>query len=374
MPGIGGAEIHMENLIRELLKAGNRVVFLTHQDGVGALDDKIEIERIGRAKKFLPQIWRYLWRQSRDAEVLHAHYCHRLGFLMSLIGRLRHKPVIITLHGYGILDHPGHNFRQKLTHSFWRFWSLKLCARIISTSQDLADRAYRYVPREKVIIIPSGYNPEIFNNEVRTSPGIEEKYRGKKVILTVRRLVPKTGIQYLVEALPQIIKEEPEAYFMAIGSGGMRPEIEKRVRELGLEKSVEFSGTVANERVPQYLAAAAVVVFPSTAESSSLACAESMAMGKKIVASRVGGLIELLGRNQERGRLVDLVSWRSSSYSAPERLPAESYRVLAAAVIESLRDDSADRQLAARKFAEENLAWPTIVKKTLDVYQGVIAP
>lgn len=373
LPSLGGAEIHIDNLIRNLLALGHEVVFLTHQPGVAELDARIEIKRIGRAKKFLPQIWNFLWQQSGRADLLHTHYCHRLGFLMGLIGRLRGKPVIVTLHGYGILDHPGHNFRQKFTHSLWRFLSLKLCTHVISTSQDLAQVARKYIAIKKVTVIPNGYDQVIFHPNVKVNAYLLAKYRDKKIILTVRRLVPKTGIQYLIEALPQVIQNQPALKYLAIGDGAMRPFLEKRIRDLGLRDRVELLGAKANAEVPQYLRLADVVVFPSTAESTSLACAESMAMGKKIVASRVGGLIELIGTNQERGWLVDLVPWQSSSYNAPGQLPADRYQRLAQALSQALSEVSDSRSQAAKTFAEENLSRTKVTNSTLEIFHKFLS-
>lgn len=112
------------------------------------------------------------------------------------------------------------------------------------------------------------------------------------------------------------------------------------------------------------------MVFPSTAESTSIACAEAMAIGTPVVASRVGGLVELLGKNEERGRLVTLVDHEGSNYDAPLTLPEDRLRALAHTVLEVLRTGEPERTRAAQEFAQGELDWNMITEKTLDVYSG----
>ena len=189
------------------------------------------------------------------------------------------------------------------------------------------------------------------------------------MVVTVRRLVPKTGIHYLVEAMPELIKLVPNVIFIMVGTGRMEDYIRKRIRELKLSDYIKMVGEVDNDKVPQYMQLADVVVFPSTAESSSIACAEAMALGKAVVASRVGGLIELIGKKEERGRLVTLVPWESSDYNAPIRLAADRYTALARIIADSLIEGDTERKNKALLYAQTELDWSVIAKKTVAVYE-----
>ena len=374
-PRVGGAEMHVLNIATRLHEAGHDVTLLEAEPSKGqpdpALLPGVRVIHIPWRKGNVPRLLSALWRDARHADIIHAHYSYRLAVLAGIVGRLRRVPVVVTLHGTGTLDIPGARLAHRILHRCYRLASLRLASLVISTSEDLALVARRAVPRLLLTVIPNGFDERRFSPGA-PPPELAERYRGRRLILTVRRLVPKNGVQYLVEALPAIVAKVPDALLVCLGDGRLRESIRERARALGVEAHVELLGMVANEMVPGYLRLADVVVFPSTAESSSIACAEAMASGLPVVASRVGGLIELLRENQERGRLVRLVDWETSDYDAPRVLPPERYGALAEATIGALRDPSPETRDAALAFAREHLGWNVIAKRTEEAYRGLV--
>ncbi len=372
LPSIGGAEIHVQNLLSKLKESGNEVIFFTNERG----EVSENIIRLPWSRKSFFSIFNILWRQSSDVKVIHAHYCHRLAFFAGVIGKLRGIPVVVTLHGMGLLNHPNVSLINQFSHALYRYGSLQLATKVISTSTDLADVAYKYVSPTKVVVILNGYDAVAFNPRAYSeSKGTYDTFATKKIILSVRRLVPKNGIQYLVEAIPFLIKKEPNLHYVMVGDGGLRESIKKRIAELGIEEYVTMTGRKANTDVVAYLGQADVVVFPSTAESASIACAEAMGMRKIVVASKVGGLVELIGEKQERGYLVNIVPWQSSNYDAPESLTEESYHKLAECIYEALQitPQNQTKRENAYSFASIHLSWDSISRKTLDVYKSLIS-
>lgn len=372
LPHIGGAEIHVQNLVWSLQKRGNEVTLVVNEGASSDFDRTARVIRIPWSKKGLPLLVRTLWTQSKNAEIIHCHYSYRLAMVAGVIGRLRRIPVIAVLHGLGTLDIPGARFMYRIVHAWYRYLSLALSTHIISTSDDLAQVARKYISDKKISVILNGYDAEKFNTKVALPEDVRRRYEGKRVMLTVRRLVPKNGIHFLVEAIPYIIQKIPNLKYVMIGDGRMREDIEDRIVKLGIQDYIDMRGVVENDQIPLYLMRADVVVFPSTAESSSIACAEAMAMGKSIVASRVGGLIELLGKNEERGRLVRLVPWEGSDYDAPPFLDKEKYIALANAVSESILVPDVKRMNAALQYAQQELSWDAIGAKIEEVYKKLI--
>ncbi len=364
LPRIGGAEVHVENLRNQLVARGHEVTLLTNEVG----ESMPGVVRIPWSKQNAWTLFIRLITLSKGVDLIHAHYCHRLALLVSIIGRVRRVPVFITLHGMGILDHPGASRIAQFWHGFYRYWSLQLCTHVISTSDDLALVADRYISRDKMTIVFNGYNEKMFYPRDRIKAKEKLALVGKKIIMTVRRLVPKNGPHYLIEAMPKILQQLPDVMYVVVGDGPLKSMMERRVQELGIEHHVMFLGMQQNDTVPELIAAADVIVFPSTAESSSIACAEAMAMEKPIVASRVGGLVELLGKKEERGWLVDLVPWTGSNYDAPTSLPIESYERLASSVVSALLDAESQKSNQARSFAQAELSWNAVTTKTLRVY------
>jgi len=378
LPQMGGGEMHVWYLGDQLVKAGHQLTLLTNEpsgpdETVPTKPVSYRVIRLPWKKGNIFSLFKIMWRLSKTVDVIHAHFSYRLAAMAGIVGFFRRKPVVVTLHGRGTLNEPGAKFPYKQAHALYRFLSLNLATTIIATSEDMAVVARQYlINKKKIVNILNGVDTLIFNLRVETPLHLTERYQGRKVILTVRRLVPKNGIHFLVETMPYIKKKVPEAVYLMVGAGRMEDYIKSRVKDLNLADDIEMLGEISNQEVVKYLKLAEVVVFPSTAESSSIACAEAMAMKKKVVASRVGGLIELLGKNNERGTLVKLVDWEGSNYDAPISLPADRYEALAEAIIEGLSGSNEDKAEKAFRYAHDNLSWEVISHKTEEVYHQLL--
>jgi glycosyltransferase involved in cell wall biosynthesis len=379
-PLIGGGQVHVRELRRHLEAAGHATRLFTNQPGTSEDEEGI-VRHVWRGDIF--KMTRKLDALIREfkPDVIAAHYSYRLAAAAGVLARLHGIPMTVTLHGLGTLPEAHAGFRQKISHAVYRKVSLLAASRIISTSQDLLDVAARYISSKKMTVIPNAASARQFDPAVwDKDPGVaalRQKFQGRKIILTVRRLNPKCGIQYLVEAMPAIVKRHPDVLYAMVGTGRMEDEIRRRVKELGLEKNILMTGAVPNDETARYFSVSDVVVFPSTAESTSISCIEAMLMGKVVVASAVGGLIELLGRDGARGRLVQLVDWESSNYEAPpvSAIPATRLTAMADAVSDLL-DDPEDRNRlgqAARTHALANYDWQVVAAKTIKEYERLIA-
>jgi len=116
---------------------------------------------------------------------------------------------------------------------------------------------------------------------------------------------PKNGIQYLIQALPEIRRRFPNIRYAAIGTGRFENHLHELAYALGVEDIIDFLGMVLNEWISPYIARADVIVFPSSTEATSLACTEVMAKGKSAVASAIDGYPEMITDGEE-GFLVKL--------------------------------------------------------------------
>jgi glycosyltransferase involved in cell wall biosynthesis len=144
-----------------------------------------------------------------------------------------------------------------------------------------------------------------------------------------------------------------------------------RVAELGLEGHFRFLGIVPHAQTPDIYRQADIAVFPSSAESTSLACLEAMCMEKAIVASSLAAYKELLGGSSERGLLVPLFDREESDYNAPLNLPAERIHALAQAIIALASSPALRLRLgqAARRYAARRYDWKVIAEETRRIYQ-----
>jgi glycosyltransferase involved in cell wall biosynthesis len=169
---------------------------------------------------------------------------------------------------------------------------------VIAISRPIADVLIRAgVEAEKIRVIHSGIDAARFD----LCGGGNTSHRGAPVIGTVAHLEERKGLRYLLEAAGQL-KSQGYSFKLALaGDGSLQQQLEQMAQSLGLAQEVSFAGFISD--VPKFLAALDIFVLPSLYEGLGVAALEAMAAGKPVVASRVGGLAELVN-DCETGLLV----------------------------------------------------------------------
>lgn len=151
------------------------------------------------------------------------------------------------------------------------------------------------------------FHPDIDGSWVIARHGLQ----GKKVILTVSRLVPRKGIDTVIRAIPAILEAVPNAVYVIVGEGPDRRRLESLAQGLGVADYVHFVGSVDDRVLPAYYAACDVFVMVSRSipeagevEGFGIVYLEAGACGKPVVAGRSGGVAEAL-QDGISGLLVD---------------------------------------------------------------------
>lgn len=181
------------------------------------------------------------------------------------------------------------------------------------------------VPEYQVCVVRNGIGPPTASTDRR---GLREECglpAGAHMILTVGRFTAQKGHRILIEAMPAVVVERPDAHFVWVGLGPLEAELRASVRERGLTDRVHFIGERTD--VPDLMAAADLFVLPSLFEGLPLVVLEAMAAGLPIVGTDVCGTAEAVV-DGVTGRLVD----------------AGDAGTLAAAIVDAL----AEPDLAAR--------------------------
>ena len=230
---------------------------------------------------------------------------------------------------------------------------------LIGPSNELVAAACAFgIPADRSIFLPNGVDAEKF------SPGVKGIIREQfalgestQIVLCPRRLVPKNGVNYLIESVPRILQAHPETVFVIVGEGPERASLETQTAQLKIQDKVIFAGGISNDEIDRYYADADLVVLPSLKEATSISALEAMSCGKPVVASDVGGLPYLV-EDGVTGRLV---------------APSDSV-ALAGAIIELL--DSPSRRSAmgreARARVLRELTWDHIARRTTEFYSRVL--
>lgn len=159
-----------------------------------------------------------------------------------------------------------------------------------------------------VVIEAAGARPDLAHRMVTIPNGVPltevAPLPAEPRLLAIGRLMGQKGFDRLLRALPAVVASHPQVKLDVIGEGPDRPQLERMTVELGLQGHVQFHGFVERARVPDFLSRARLVVAPSRFEGLPYALLEAAAAGRPIVATRVGG-IEQVVMDQQTGLLVD---------------------------------------------------------------------
>jgi glycosyltransferase involved in cell wall biosynthesis len=141
------------------------------------------------------------------------------------------------------------------------------------------------VPSERVdVVLPATTTPVAARQAARGRRGA--------MLGVVGRLVPEKGVDVFLYAASLVLAVVPHARFLVVGDGPMREDLQRRAAALGIADSVTFTGFRAD--APQLIAGLKLLAVPSRSDGSPLVVCEAMAAGIPVVASRVGGLPDLV--------------------------------------------------------------------------------
>ncbi|HVS30178.1 MAG TPA: N-acetyl-alpha-D-glucosaminyl L-malate synthase BshA [Thermoanaerobaculia bacterium] len=286
-------------------------------------------------------------------DVLHVHYAipHAISAYLAkqILGHNRIK-VITTLHGTDITLVGRDASYLPITK-----FGIEISDGVTAVSEWLKDQTSRNFDTQKDIeVIPNFVDPDRFKRH-------ESAYchmfggTGEKVLCHVSNFRPVKRIMDVIEIFEKVVKVVPSRLLM-VGDGPERSKAEAYCREHGLRKSVFFLGNVPN--LEEVIAASHLFLLPSETESFGMAALEALASEVPVIATRTGGLPEVVA-DGETGFL----------------LPVGDVNAMAARAIEILSDDSLQRRMgmAGRELAIERFDENKIVPRYRKLYQRVLS-
>jgi glycosyltransferase involved in cell wall biosynthesis len=307
--------------------------------------------------------------KQRPFDIIHDNQC--LGYGLLLMKRLN-IPVIATIHHPLPIDRQADMEQANGLRDRWRirkFYSFihmqafvsRRLERIITVSQSAARRTEFFfkVPPDRIRVVYNGIDTGIYSRSKEAG----NKRNG--LIMVGNTDDRKKGILYLLQAL-QLLKDDgikltivddAERHSSYTDDVGPLPSYGlKLVERLNLNGMVQFSGRLTREELARRYSTARIAVVPSLYEGFGLPAAEAMACGTPVIATTGGALPEVVG---DAGILV----------------PPGSADALATAIRQLLDDKLAQQRMseAGRKRVEEKFSWEQAARKTLDVYQEVLA-
>ena len=240
----------------------------------------------------LPQLVRH--GLSRRVDLINIHYPVEGFALLVDLARCLRVPLVVSAHGSELLPDAGSSRGKGLLRQ------LERADAVVVPSQNYLRSVVDVLPwlRDKIRCIHNGYDEEELS-----AVGAVPVDSGEPDVtaLCIAALIPKKGIDVLLHGLRHSSSDQLKVRL--IGEGPLRRELESLSATLGLSQRVAFLGPKSRDGVFAELVRCDLLVMPSRGESFGLAALEAMACAKPVIASAVGGLLELVG-DRETGLLV----------------------------------------------------------------------
>jgi glycosyltransferase involved in cell wall biosynthesis len=289
-------------------------------------------------------------------DILHAHYVTNYGLFGALCN---FNPFVITVWGSDVLLIPEARF-VSMIKKYIAIYALGK-ADLITTDSLSSVRAIRGfgVDKEKAKLIVHGVDLRLFH-QIENSEELKKELsipHNCQVVISTRNLEPVYDVGTLIKAISCVVDECPNTYFLIVGEGTLRHQLEELACKLGVARSVRFVGSVSNREMPKFLGASDIFVSTSLSDTRSVSLLEAMACGLPAVVTDLEGNKECV-KEGENGFLF----------------PKGDFKALAEKIIYLLRDEDTRRRFGVvnRQYVEKEGSYEEEMRKMEKLYKGLV--
>ena len=372
---VGGIARHCEGLAKALVQQNHEVHLFTLDFPGSPKYEEVDGIKVYRAStemghpNFLTWVLMFNHFLSKriadttktvDFDVMHVH-----DWLAAFSGiSFKHylkKPMILTVHSTEVGRAQGLHSPNSFSINGIEWWATYEANRVIVCSESMKNEICDHfdIPSEKVDIIPNAidvtkYKTSVDRGAVRQRYGVGYS---NKLILCVGRLVPQKGVEYFIRAIPTIANNYPEAKYIIVGEGWSRDKLEAEARATGHSDKIHFTGFASDKDVIELMTSADVLIVPSIYEPFGIVALEGMATGVPVVASKVGGLAEVIDHD------------KTGLFVYPRSLES-----IAWGIDRILSDPDHANWLTqnAKEKLHKAYSWEAVAMKTVEVYKKVV--
>jgi glycosyltransferase involved in cell wall biosynthesis len=294
----------------------------------------------------------------KNSKIIHAHgHPYLTSLIAGKLAKHYEKPFLLTQHNTFINYNNIFNHVEKINDLTVGKETLKQADKIIAVSNATKEYVISLGAKPKKIkVLHNGVDL----NRFKPLPNVKENMRKKlgipkdaKVVLTVRRLVYKNGVDTLIDAANIAVKKRQNLVFVIAGKGPDLVSIQGQIEQLGLENNLKLTGFVDGKDLHLYYNVADMFVLPSkSGEGLPLVALEAMACGLPVIATNVGGINEIMVKGF--GKLV----------------PANNPEALADVIVEFA--DVYNEVGELRAVVEELYSWDKNVAQLVEIYEELI--
>ncbi|HBO84301.1 MAG: hypothetical protein A2073_01525 [Deltaproteobacteria bacterium GWC2_42_11] len=211
----------------------------------------------------------------------------------------------------------------------------------------------------KISRIPNFVDFALFaflSTEIKNPLKVRMGFGNSPLVTFSGRFIPRKGINFLLRAWKEVIKDFPDARLLFLGDGPLLCDMEKMARDLDIIGSVDFRGHINN--ITNFLHATDIFVLPSLQEGMPNSLLEAMACGLPVVATQIGGVVDVV-KDGENGVLVE----------------PGNYHDLAKGILKLLRGKEFARRIAFNAFCsiKKFYSLDNIARKYIELYKELLA-
>ncbi|MEM7821399.1 MAG: glycosyltransferase family 4 protein [Candidatus Aenigmatarchaeota archaeon] len=373
---VGGLALHVTELAAALERKGNEVHVFTriapNQKLYEVIDDvhyhrcpfgfnSDLIQEMNNMSRSMAHFFFETENVAGNFDIIHGHDWHVVNALDE-IKKTRNKKIIFTLHS-NQFGRDGNHFHdgtaRTITNIEW--YGTYIADRIIVCSYAMKEETkwLHRVPEEKIRVIPNGIWVRDFDGFIDPWKDAKAKYGIgplDPLVLFVGRMTYQKGVDFLLEAIPDVLKDYPQAKFVFVGDGYMKNQLENRAKELRISHAVRFTGYISNEEKTNLMKASECIVVPSRNEPFGIVVLEAWACGKPVISTHGTGAGEIIW-HEVTGLKV---------YQNPNSIAWGIKYILS-------NPEKARWMGSNGRFAAENVFnWDKVAEQTIEVYKEVL--
>jgi N-acetyl-alpha-D-glucosaminyl L-malate synthase BshA len=353
---LGGTELATYDLTKNLARIGHEVHVITRMDSglpKNNFEEGFYVHRISWRKirflgglLFLIMSLRCLKKIKPD--IIHTQSISE-GLPAIIFKRVLNTPSVIWAQGSDV-------YQTKFLDKILLDIVTKNADAVIALTEDMREKLKK-IYNGDIFVIPNGVDLKRFKylsrKEIRNNLNITDDER---IILFVGNLRPVKGVKYLIQAMKLINDKNRYVRLFVVGAGPERDYLENLTKELDLKKYINFVGRVSSFKIPEYMIASDLFVLPSLSEGLPLVILEAMASGLPIIASKIGGLPEIV-RDKENGFIIE-----------PQQVEKISENILLLLENDNLREQISKNN----KDKVKEFDWEAIAVKLEKIYATII--
>lgn len=299
--------------------------------------------------------------KSDGIDIIHAHHLYPTGYAGLLVAKSFSIPLVVSGRGQGVYELPyfSGTLRRKISRV------ISETDQLVVVCDDMRKEIEKLAhPKNDIKVVYNGVDFTLFNPQACAA---ERKENLKKeleipedavVVLFVSSSISKLkGVVDALKAFSKLVAEFSEVYMVMIGDESEKEVVENIIETESVGKHIRIVGRVEHKDLPAYYAIGDILIYPSYVEGIPNTLYEGMACGKAVVATKVGGMPELV-INMQTGLLIDKGNVEAL------------YRSIKKLILDkNLRKKLADN---AGKFISENFGWEKNARQLVSVYQSLL--